>query len=97
MRISAHSLSGITRTGSKGIISARYDKAPQKRICIGKGDTTLYTAALFPVAKIVYEMLKTKQKKPIIGRMSINARILWENPLFYCSCDYNKVIFRELL
>lgn len=89
MRISAHSLSGITRTGSKGIISARYDKAPQKRICIGKENATLYTAALFPAAKIVYEMLKTKQKKSIIERMSINARISWENLLIYCSDDYH--------
>ncbi len=29
MKIHAHSLPGITRTGSKGIISARYVKAPQ--------------------------------------------------------------------
>jgi hypothetical protein len=30
MKIDAHSLPGIIRTGSKGIISARYVKAPQK-------------------------------------------------------------------
>jgi hypothetical protein len=29
MKIDAHSLPGITQTGSKGIISARYVKAPQ--------------------------------------------------------------------
>ena len=44
MRIKALSLSGITRTGSKGIISASYDKAPQLKGYVRmKDEAMLYT------------------------------------------------------
>jgi hypothetical protein len=60
MKIKALSLSGITRTGSKGIISARYDKAPQFKGYGWKKSSALYTTGVFPAAKLVQKVLKTK-------------------------------------